>query len=117
MRPSVYLSAVILLASTSAATAKHIPAIEIAGHLYELCQEKDDGSKAVCTGFIGGAYEVASNNSVDGVVSCLPHMINVATIQELTLKWIKAHPEEDLQPGSRSVAEAMADAYPCNKPQ
>jgi hypothetical protein len=102
-----------ILATCGAAAAKDIPAIEEADFLYKLCQGPDDASKAVCTGFIGGAYEIASNNPVDGIVSCLPHMMRVVTIQKLTLKWIEAHPEEKFQPASRSVAEAMANAYPC----
>lgn len=91
------------------------PAVEVATGLYQLCNRSDDGSKAVCSGYISGVFEVAANNPVDGITSCLRKFRNVSAIRTLTLKWIAAHPEKAQEPASTAIAEAMAEVFPCQK--
>ena len=62
----------IIFLQNGVALANRYPAVENAGDLYKLCKERDDGSKAVCFGFIAGVFEVAANNPIDGIASCVP---------------------------------------------
>ncbi|HEY1580459.1 MAG TPA: Rap1a/Tai family immunity protein [Terracidiphilus sp.] len=103
-----------ILFNSGVAFAERYPAVELAGHLNDLCKRTDSGSKAVCFGFIGGVFEVAANNAIDGIQSCAPP-VNVSMIKNLTLKWIFIHPEKGVEPASRAIAEAMAEAFPCQK--
>lgn len=102
--------------SISTAMAQRYPAVEDAGDLHKLCNEKYMGNKAVCTGFIAGVFEVAANNSIDGIRSCIPlqSATNVAAVQKLAMKWIAAHPDKQIEPASRAIAQALAEAFPCN---
>jgi len=103
----------VALSSNGVAFADRYPALELAGDLSDLCKKADDGSKAICFGFISGVFEVAANNSIDGHTSCVPDFTHVSKIRALTLKWISAHPKKDIEPASAAVAEAMEDAFPC----
>ena|ERR1035438_3316364 len=91
------------------------PVVEGADQLYRLCNYSDQPSKSACFGFIGGVFEVAANNPIDGIRSCPPSLTNVLKAQRLTLKWIAAHPNKKLEPASRAIAEALAEAFPCGK--
>jgi Rap1a immunity proteins len=92
MQRTSVLLVLLILFITLPAHAKRIPETEVAGDLFRLCNASDDGSKAVCIGYIGGVMEVAANNSIDGISSCLPHLEDISKIRELTMKWIAAHP-------------------------
>lgn len=98
------------------AKAERYPAVEAAGDLYTLCTNKYAGDKAVCTGFIGGVFEVAANNSIDGIRSCIPlqSYTNVAAAQKLTVRWIAAHRDKWSEPASRAIAQALAEKFPCS---
>jgi hypothetical protein len=102
-------------APTSTDVTGRYPAIEVATGLYQLCNRSDDGSKASCFGYISAAFEIAANNPVDGIASCLRTFRNVSAIRTLTLTWIAAHPEKAQEPASTAIAEAMAEAFPCQK--
>jgi len=106
---------VAVLVPSGVAAADRYPAVELAGQLYDLCRRSDDGSKSVCFGFIGGVFEVAANNPIDGITSCVPFPTNALKAQRLTLKWISTHPKKEFEPASTAIAEALADAFPCGK--
>ena len=107
------IAAALLYNGTALASGNQV--VEGAGQLYRLCNNSDEPSKSACFGFIGGVFEVAANNSIDGVRSCAPSPTNVLKAQRLTLKWIAAHPDKELEPASRAIAEALGEAFPCKK--
>jgi Rap1a immunity proteins len=93
------------------------PSVETAAGLFLDCNKSDDNSKSACVGYIEGVFEVATNNPIDGIISCVNKLRNSSTIVQLTLKWIAAHPENAQKPASTAIAEALAQAYPCTKPK
>jgi len=91
------------------------PPVETAHGLFLDCNKSDDNSKSACVGYITGVFEVATNNPIDGITSCLRKLRNSTSIVKTTLAWIAAHPEKEQEPASTAIAEAMAEAYPCKR--
>jgi hypothetical protein len=89
------------------------PPVEIADSLYKLCNRSDDGSKAVCTGYIAGAFDALAENPINGITTCVPAMTKLSTIKRLTLHWIASHQDCRVKPASEAVADAIAEAFPC----
>lgn len=105
-----------ILFCSQRALANRNPPVEYAGDLYRLCKESDDNSKAVCFGFIAGVFEVAGNNRVDGITSCIPPFTKASKAQTLALQWISDHhSERGMEPASTVIAKALASAFPCGK--
>lgn len=115
MRWVVRIILVAILLLSRPAVAERYTLVEEAGDLYKLCESNNDGNKAVCFAFVAGVFEVAVNNPIDGIRSCVPlrSNTNVLAAQKLTLKWMAAHPEKEMEPASRAIAEALAEAFPC----
>jgi Rap1a immunity proteins len=99
--------------STAITISSRYPPVEVATGLYDLCNRDDDNAKSVCAGFIGGVFEVATNNPIDRKRSCLTQPKNVSAIRTEVLEWIHSHPEKAQEPASSVIAEAMAEAFPC----
>jgi hypothetical protein len=104
----------VLISSASAQVPRYHP-IEYADDLLKLCNNTDNGSKAVCTGFIGGVFEVVTNNPIDGFKACIPELVTIGKAQELSVQWIGSHPERSLNAASTEIAAALANSYPCSK--
>jgi hypothetical protein len=86
------------------------------GDLAKDCAAPDQTIEyAICAWFVMGALEVIVNNPSYGLSACPPHMINGPQAVKLTRLWLAAHPEQELRPGSYSVAAAVAAAFPCKK--
>jgi len=113
---AVFASLIVVTAPSQAVpedVTGRYPPVETAQGLFLDCNKIDDNSKSFCVGYITGVFEVATNNPIDGISSCLRKLRNSNSIVKTTLAWIAAHPEKGQEPASTAIAEALADAYPC----
>lgn len=88
---------------------------EISDDLYKACGAKS--SEPLCAAFITAVLEIMANTELYGYKACIPRRTNVAPIIDLTISWISAHPNDFEHPASWSVARAIAEAFPCRRPQ
>jgi hypothetical protein len=115
----VLLAVVIALGSLSAMAAESDPATAIFyGHdLRKLCDaDRQSGEFAMCFSYIAAVMEIDRNNTIYDLKVCIPPLANVAEAVDITMSWLHHHPQEDTKPASMVEAEALANAFPCKKP-
>src|SRR5262249_35684508 len=72
----------------------------------QLC---NSGGDAICLGFVAGV--------VDSVPRpfCLPHGLQLGTLQKVFQKFLTDYPERLTEDASSLVVAAMVKAYPCSR--
>jgi hypothetical protein len=88
---------------------------EYAGDLNGLCASGDPATKAVCFGFVGGVLEIVANSPVYGLSACISPLTPLSKAVDVTKKWLTVHPEYSAKPASLAIAQALAEAFPCNR--
>ncbi|MCL1080177.1 hypothetical protein L2734_18800 [Parashewanella spongiae] len=67
-------------------------------------------SKGLAAGFIVGVYDTV------GSKYCPPSNIYTGQLYLVVRKYLDANPEQLQSPASKLVEEAVAEAFPCDKP-
>ena len=109
-----------VLFNSNEAQAEHID-----GHmLYEACSSIDYGQldansfkSGSCLGFVAGSVQafIAMQVANGGCLTTLPPSSTLVQWRDITIKYLKDHPEKRSFDASTLVLFAMADAFPCPK--
>lgn len=102
-------------ASEVATLENHQVAYEYSGHLRELCSSQIAEKSSLCPVYVGAVLEVVANGTAYGRRICLPplELMPISRAVELTMRWLIAHPEQNVQPASLSIVLALAAEFPC----
>jgi Rap1a immunity proteins len=83
-------------------------------NLQRFCgAERKSGEYAMCWSYVGAILEVVNNNSIYGLKVCLPPLFNADKAVDVTVKWLRDHPESGIEAASLVTTKALAQAYPC----
>lgn len=77
-----------------------------------------DPEGAWCSGYVMGSVDMHNMLALNGDVTplfCLPLKVTAAQWRLVTLKYLKAHPEQLHWPGVLLVFAALKDAFPCKE--
>ncbi len=89
-------------------------AVWYGNNLTRFCEAGEKSVEyAMCWSFISAVLEVARNNPIYGLKICAPPTISAQKAVDLTIKWLREHPDRDIQAASSVTAEALAAAFPC----
>jgi hypothetical protein len=86
-----------------------------ASNLSKLCTSEDLINKSWCEGFISSELEIISNGPVEGVTACVPPLTTLQEGVKIAEAWLSNHPEASTRSASSVIANAFADAFPCQK--
>ncbi len=85
-----------------------------AGELQARCQLSDPYRRGVCDGFIRGVLETLTSAEAAGRKRvCLPYRPTLQFVIDLTLAYVKSHPEQANSPAAEMVAAALTERFPC----
>lgn len=65
---------------------------------------------------MGSGYIAGIHDTVAGTVLCLPRGTPVRRLIELSVQWLRAHPDRLTESADVLVVEATRAVYPCTKP-
>lgn len=70
----------------------------------------------IAQGYVGGVQDSANGQPVNGFLFfCVPSEVKGSQAEEITLNYLKAHPEERHLPAKTLVIWALAEKFPCGK--
>lgn len=79
--------------------------------IYEKCQTDRD----YCRGYVAGVADGRDERrEALGWRSCPPDGATAETITDAVVRWMDAHPEARYFTGRGTVAQAMAESFPCS---
>ena len=83
--------------------------------LWADCNGKADDwfIKGYCAGYISSISDALDGNAIDGYRACLPNGVTIGQVQDVVVKWLRAHPEKRHFQAAGLVAQALEDAFPC----
>ena len=117
MFPKISIIAALLIVSPGAAQAdESTPLVELCKSWEALPKGGEVTSdyiqlKSSCVGFINSAFRMSKPE--DGF--CRPEHYNMDDLAKHYMAWASQHPERWKEPTKVTIADALKDAYPCEK--
>lgn len=89
--------------------------LNVMAQAYERVSEHraNDSDFADSSRFLG--YVVGTNDSLGGILFCVPGNTRVGQLASITSKYTREHPERWGEAGSNLVVSALAAVFPCPK--
>jgi hypothetical protein len=81
--------------------------------LFRYCQDKDDGSRGLCNGYIAGVADATVGTQISGYRSCSPYGRTVGQVHDVVVQWLARHPQHRHKAAPGLIAAALAEAFPC----
>ena len=90
------------------------PMFYTGNQLDEICRSS---APQLCSGYVAAIVDVLANdNSVNGFRACLPRRgITVDKVTNVVRQYLERNPKERHLAAVGLVAEALSQAFPCNK--
>ncbi|MEX6501571.1 Rap1a/Tai family immunity protein [Pseudomonas zhanjiangensis] len=85
-----------------------------AGELAGQCQLTTNLAVIVCHIYLHAVQDVLVQDRVNGFRACLPADADIDRSVRLFVDWVAAHPPAQQAPASDVIAQALAEAYPCD---
>ncbi len=86
----------------------------VGNELHAFCQSDKLSRKYACVGYITGIADVlAEGIAVDGRRACISMGTTNARLTDVVKYWLEQHAEARHRNAPGLVAEALAEAYPC----
>ncbi len=101
----------LLVLVSKAATANYF----VGNELHAFCQSDDLTRKHACVGYITGIADVlAEGNVVDGWRACISLGVTNTRLTDVVKSWLVQNVENRHLSAPRLIAEALAEAFPCD---
>jgi hypothetical protein len=112
-----HLAILAAIAMTTGARADAPSTLWYGANLQRLCSaDRKSAEYAMCWSFISAVLEIAMDNTIYGSKPCISPMPNPDKAVELTKRWLQDHPETEIEPASHAATDALAQAFPCDRP-
>jgi hypothetical protein len=96
------------------ARADAITIYESGNRLLDICQGAESVQIVDCAGYIKGvADQLESARSMGEKAGCIPPGISVGRLLEISVTYLRAHPEKREESGASLVATALTDEWKC----
>ncbi|HTR16571.1 MAG TPA: Rap1a/Tai family immunity protein [Acetobacteraceae bacterium] len=109
---TVLLAGIALLAAGGTAEAQRASPVD-GNKLLGICTRGQSGA-APCDAYINGVADAAVALAGEGKLQlCIPQTVTGIQMRDVTVKWLRAHPEERQHQAGVLVLRALREAFPC----
>lgn len=117
MRAAAMLVMAAFTANCGALHAKTTNYFMSGNKLLEGCDvPKQSYPLGICTGYSVAVMDaMLAGQAVNGYTACAPVGVTASQVRDVVIGYLKAHPEVRHYAAVGLVAEAIAEAFPCNK--
>jgi hypothetical protein len=82
--------------------------------LQSLCNTNDAWGMVACTAYVMAIFEVMYSNPIYGWRACFPSGVIAGQMTDVVKRFLARHPEQRHNTAGSLVAQALAEAFPCN---
>ena len=96
------------------ASARAQRAFMTGNELQSLCNTNGAWGMVACTAYVMAIFEVMYSNPIYGWSACFPSSAIAGQMTGVVKRFLARHPEQRHNPAGSLVAQALAEAFPCN---